>query len=1099
MSFTFSSNSNNLTGVTFNAGGTKTDLTQVADYMLLNHLDFICLQDIQTSTLHQMDLQQQNIALAFSNSSTTNKSARVAILYSLHTFHPHTLTLTDDSSRIMGIVLQPLRYKLKILLLSIYLPPGLDNTIPLAANQLSSYFRSEAERLNEIPFKNAITSRNKRLEAERLILRLHSWLAQVKPNTAILGGDFNETIYPTDRLPIQKCTTYTNKTLFQFSYHSHWTDAYNWFMPLEQENDDLSSPEHLGHTYYHYNGSSSKLDHFFVWPPPRHQSYITHCAVDNSLTLNTQRTQHRPLGICVKLTGASDHDSYDEWSSNLLFIPKNLTPQIASQISRVVNEALCPTLLNLCDQFQQLQTTNNSELNSCSERQLNTLTAHLTSALFNTYHANVGGKFAGTRRVSYTRKRNPNPLSAAFLNACRARLFLTTLIQHVTNIIQSFSSPRQPFIHRGNLILPAYSFYCKKAQRAKTGLLQLANHKHLLQGFPRNWNASQMNLTQWKLWLHRTNHSLIELSASIKQLKQQRKDAFNKYKKELFSTSKGRGKYYAHTFHHRSRTQQIGGAWDSNGLYSTDPSIYKKLVHEHVSKPFSKAYLGPAVNASRSLSIEEQKSGCPDWWKTMYTAGAGYPHAHHLKFLGEHITPHELKHTLIHMSRYTTPGPDGISTAVLKLLTNTYYNSSPTPTHNHTIIFIALLAQMNAALRLGVQAPCLRNGMITLIPKPPKDPIYVQNRRPISLLQELFKLPNRVLANRFVSAMSEYPILHKSNRAYSKDGNTTQCLDTIILNTQHALSTNHNLFLVSYDIAKAFDSVQRYSITATLHRYNIPKNVTAFTVSGLTNATSSVITKDGPTNPISLRSSIRQGDPLAAIIFLFIMDVLHIGLEYNPFKPLNLQTGYTIHNEHAPHPTTYSIGYADDTTTTNNTWAAVQVQHTWVMDFMIAHRFSLNADKTECLSMQPLPDHAHYQLATITPHIIHDPCNNLSVVSPPYASSSTPILPNTPIGVRPLNTTIRILGLQYNTQLTPDAMVQKMNICVYGTAKHIKDANLYPSQSSFIIKEYLYSKLEMGLLFYNHTTAQLNTWDRIILQAAFPTNKGSHLNRFAQC
>ena len=90
---------------------------------------------------------------------------------------------------------------------------------------------------------------------------------------------------------------------------------------------------------------------------------------------------------------------------------------------------------------------------------------------------------------------------------------------------------------------------------------------------------------------------------------------------------------------------------------------------------------------------------------------------------------------------------------------------------------------------------------------------------------------------------------------------------------------------------------------------------------------------------------IRQGDPLAAIMFLFIKDVLRVGLEHNPFKPIDLQTGYIINSGQAPHPTTHSIGYADDTTTTNNTWVAVQVQHMWEMDFVIAHRFSLNAKK----------------------------------------------------------------------------------------------------------------------------------------------------------
>ena len=69
------------------------------------------------------------------------------------------------------------------------------------------------------------------------------------------------------------------------------------------------------------------------------------------------------------------------------------------------------------------------------------------------------------------------------------------------------------------------------------------------------------------------------------------------------------------------------------------------------------------------------------------------------------------------------------------------------------------------------------------------------------------------------------------------------------------------LVLLSYDVVKAFDKVQKFSVRASCERLNLPESFITYLLSTMTNATSSVRCKDGLTRPFALHSSVRQGTP----------------------------------------------------------------------------------------------------------------------------------------------------------------------------------------------------------------------------------------------
>ena len=66
---------------------------------------------------------------------------------------------------------------------------------------------------------------------------------------------------------------------------------------------------------------------------------------------------------------------------------------------------------------------------------------------------------------------------------------------------------------------------------------------------------------------------------------------------------------------------------------------------------------------------------------------------------------------------------------------------------------------------------------------------------------------------------------------------------------------------------------------ATLERFEFPEEAIAYVTSSLWSSKSCVVTADGPSEPFDVLSSVRQGDPLAPLIFILVLDALHCGLD----------------------------------------------------------------------------------------------------------------------------------------------------------------------------------------------------------------------------
>ena len=185
---------------------------------------------------------------------------------------------------------------------------------------------------------------------------------------------------------------------------------------------------------------------------------------------------------------------------------------------------------------------------------------------------------------------------------------------------------------------------------------------------------------------------------------------------------------------------------------------------------------------------------------------------------------------------------------------------------------------------------------IALLPKT-EDRSRIQNFRPISLLNTLYKLVAKIYANRMK------PLLHNWILPSQTGFVPNRCiLDNIFLafeSIEWALESNQNMSMLLLDFEKAYDRVswtflrqvmEKMGFSATWIRQVMSLNLTA---------SATIIVNGEQSQAFKLQRSVRQGCPLAPYLFLLTVDVLGQMLQHPDchVKGLRLPDNSTITNQ----------------------------------------------------------------------------------------------------------------------------------------------------------------------------------------------------------
>jgi hypothetical protein len=178
-----------------------------------------------------------------------------------------------------------------------------------------------------------------------------------------------------------------------------------------------------------------------------------------------------------------------------------------------------------------------------------------------------------------------------------------------------------------------------------------------------------------------------------------------------------------------------------------------------------------------------------------------------------------------------------------------------------------------------------------------------QNYRPISLLSCQYKIYTNILTERLTKYLEKNNILVWYQHGFRKGKNTINAIKVLKFIIEDSITFKSDLHLLYIDIKKAFDSVPIWSIGEILKAYKVD-SMFIEVINSLYHNTKAVIgNSDGVSRFFSIRSGVRQGDPLSPLLFiLFINPLLS--------KLLRENKGYVLRNSKERIPI---LAFADDT------------------------------------------------------------------------------------------------------------------------------------------------------------------------------------------
>ena len=183
-----------------------------------------------------------------------------------------------------------------------------------------------------------------------------------------------------------------------------------------------------------------------------------------------------------------------------------------------------------------------------------------------------------------------------------------------------------------------------------------------------------------------------------------------------------------------------------------------------------------------------------------------------------------------------------------------------------------------------------KQAVITLIEKKGKDRNYLENWRPISLINVDAKIASKVIATRVKRAMLKAGLLVKQ-------------LDQLSMIWITQKKQNIPGILLFVDFEKAFDSIDWEFMVKCLDVFGFGPSLKGWIETFYKNISSCVINNGMCTSQFEIQRGVRQGDPMSPYLFIIVAEVLATAI-----RTTNIQ-GIKIGKEEFKF-----VQYADDLT-----------------------------------------------------------------------------------------------------------------------------------------------------------------------------------------
>ena len=244
-------------------------------------------------------------------------------------------------------------------------------------------------------------------------------------------------------------------------------------------------------------------------------------------------------------------------------------------------------------------------------------------------------------------------------------------------------------------------------------------------------------------------------------------------------------------------------------------------------------------------------------------------------FLDSDFTLEEISLFLKNTKEDSSPGYSGITYKFIK--------------HFFTPLGHFLVRAAKDIFRKGIFPQPLRIGIISLLPKGEKDKKYLQNWRPIVLLDSVYKIFSGVLSNRVNKVLPS--IISNSQSGFVPGRSMFDSLRLVMDVIEWGKAHSQAGIIISIDYRKAFDTLSHSFIQNALYFFGFGEIFRKWI--GITQNKFQVCTShSGNISPcFYLQRGVKQGDPVSPGLFIICLEILSLKIQYD-----SLVSGYRIGN-----------------------------------------------------------------------------------------------------------------------------------------------------------------------------------------------------------
>ena len=213
-----------------------------------------------------------------------------------------------------------------------------------------------------------------------------------------------------------------------------------------------------------------------------------------------------------------------------------------------------------------------------------------------------------------------------------------------------------------------------------------------------------------------------------------------------------------------------------------------------------------------------------------------------------------------------TPGNDGLPPEFYKLFW---------PDINELVLQV-----FRYSFQTGELSPSMKEGVINLIPKKDKSPLFLKNWRPISILNTDYKLLAGCLANRLKKVLPK--IISNDQSGFLHGRYIGECIRKVIDIISFCENECNSALLFFADFEKAFDSVERKFLFRALESFNFGPDIIKYIKVIYTNIKSTVLNNGFWCKYFNISRGVRQGCPLSPYLFLICAEILAMNIRQSP-------------------------------------------------------------------------------------------------------------------------------------------------------------------------------------------------------------------------